>query len=234
VAVQDVNFKLGAGHALGVIGPSASGKSSLGRMLVNVWAPARGRIMLDGATLDQWSATALGKHIGYLPQDVELFPGTVERNIARFEKKRDSEAVIAAAKAAGVHELIMALPDGYQTQVGENGQALSAGQQQRVGLARALYRDPFLVVLDEPTSNLDADGETALTQAILGVRARGGVVVVIAHRPVALAAVDQVLVIAQGKQQAVGPKEAVLRRFLQPNAPTVAPVKAVGEGHGAA
>ena len=160
------------------------------------------------------ASEALGRHIGYLPQDVELFAGTVAQNIARFEPEPDAEAMIAAAQAAGVHELILRLPDGYETQIGEGGAALSAGQRQRIALARALYRDPFLVVLDEPNSNLDAEGEQALTQAILGVRARGGIVIVVAHRPSALAGVDQVLVMAEGRVQAFGPKDEVLAKLL--------------------
>ncbi len=163
IVCQDANFTLTAGKALGVIGPTASGKSSLARMLVGVWTPARGTIRLDGATLDQWSPESLGKYIGYVPQDVELFSGTVAQNISRFEEPPDPEAVIAAAQAAGVHELVINLPDGYETNVGDHGSALSAGQAQRIALARALYRDPFLVVLDEPNSNLDAEGDEALT-----------------------------------------------------------------------
>jgi ATP-binding cassette subfamily C protein PrsD len=216
IVCQDVNFTLTGGKALGIIGPTASGKSSLARMLVGVWAPLRGTIRLDGATLDQWSPEALGRHVGYLPQDVELFPGNVAQNIGRFEDPPNPEAVLAAAQAAGVHDLIVNLPDGYETKVGERGSALSAGQAQRIALARALYRDPFLVVLDEPNSNLDAEGDEALTQAILGVRARGGIVVVVAHRPSAIAGVDYILVMAKGRQQQFGPKEEILTRVAQP------------------
>jgi ATP-binding cassette subfamily C protein len=215
---QDVNFTLAGGKALGVIGPTASGKSSLARMLVGVWSPLRGTVRLDGATLDQWSPEALGRHIGYLPQDVELFPGNVAQNIARFEDPPNPEAVLAAAQAAGVHDLIVNLPDGYETKVGERGSALSAGQAQRIALARALYRDPFLVVLDEPNSNLDAEGDEALTRAILGLRARGAIVVVVAHRPSAIAGVDYILVMAKGRQQQFGPKEEILTRVAQPPA----------------
>ena len=213
--VQDVAFSLKAGNGLGIIGPSASGKSSLARLLVGVWTPIRGKIRLDGATFEQWDPDALGRHIGYLPQDVELFAGTVADNIARFEADPDAEAILEAAKAANVHDLILHLPDGYDTQIGEGGTALSAGQRQRVALARALYRDPFLLVLDEPNSNLDADGEQALTQAILGARARGRIVVVIAHRPSALAGVDLILVMADGKAQTFGPKDEVLNKLLR-------------------
>ncbi len=216
IVCQDVTFTLAGGKALGIIGPTASGKSSLARMLVGVWAPLRGTIRLDGATLDQWSPEALGRHVGYLPQDVELFPGNVAQNIGRFEDPPNPEAVLAAAQAAGVHDLIVNLPDGYETKVGERGSALSAGQAQRIALARALYRDPFLVVLDEPNSNLDAEGDEALTRAILGLRARGAIVVVVAHRPSAIAGVDYILVMAKGRQQQFGPKEEVLTRVAQP------------------
>jgi PrtD family type I secretion system ABC transporter len=216
--VRDVTFRLEAGQAVGVIGPSASGKSSLARALVAVWRPMRGAIRIDNAALEQWPD--LGRHIGYLPQDVELFDGTVAENIARFEPESDPMAVIAAAQAADVHELILGLPDGYKTAIGEGGTALSAGQRQRVALARALYRDPFLVVLDEPNSNLDAEGDQALTQAIAGVRNRGGILVVVAHRPSALAACDLVLAMAHGQAAAFGPKEEVLRKVLRPPANT--------------
>ena len=215
-AVQDVSFELKAGAGLGIIGPSASGKSSLARMLVGVWPTWRGKVRLDAAALEQWSAEERGRHVGYLPQDVELFAGTVAQNIARFEAQPDPQAVIAAAQAANVHEMILHLPDGYETQVGEAGAALSGGQRQRLGLARALYGTPFLVVLDEPNSNLDSEGEQALGAAILGVRARGGIVIVIAHRPSALAGVDQVLVMAEGRVQSFGPKDEVLSKVLRP------------------
>jgi ATP-binding cassette subfamily C protein len=234
--VQDVSFRLKAGNGLGIIGPSASGKSSLARLLVGVWAPIRGKVRLDGAALEQWDSEVLGRHIGYLPQDVELFAGTVAQNIARFEPEPDPEAVIAAATAANVHELVLRLPDGYETQIGEGGTALSAGQRQRIALARALYRDPFLVVLDEPNSNLDAEGEQALTQAMLGVRARGGIVIVIAHRPSALAAVDHVMMMVEGKVQALGPKDEVLSKILRrpaaPGAPAEAAPMAAAQGGG--
>jgi PrtD family type I secretion system ABC transporter len=217
IVCQDVNFTLAAGKALGVIGPTASGKSSLARMLVGVWSPGRGTVRLDGATLDQWSPEALGRHIGYVPQDVELFNGTVAQNISRFDEPSDADAIIAAAHAAGVHDLIINLPDGYETVVGEHGSALSAGQAQRIALARALYRDPFLVVLDEPNSNLDAEGDEALTRAILGLRARGAITVVVAHRPSAIAGVDYILIMAKGRQQQFGPKEEILTRITAPN-----------------
>ena len=231
VVCQDVNFTLTAGKALGVIGPTASGKSSLARMLVGVWTPVRGSVRLDGAALDQWSPEALGRHIGYLPQDVELFPGNVAQNIARFEDPPHPQAVLAAAQAAGVHDLIVNLPEGYETNVGDHGGALSAGQAQRIALARALYRDPFLIVLDEPNSNLDAEGDEALTRAILGVRARGAIVIVVAHRPSAIAGVDYILVMSKGRQQQFGPKDEILNRIAQVSSAPPRTLKVVpGEG----
>ena len=229
--VQDVTFMLKSGSGLGIIGPSASGKSSLIRALIGVWPAARGSVRLDAAALDQWSAESRGRYIGFLPQNVELIEGTVGENIARFEPDADPAAVVSAAKAAGVHELIVRLPQGYDTQVGEQGRNLSGGQQQRIALARALYGDPFLLVLDEPNSNLDSEGDEALTQAILGVRARGGIVVVVAHRPSALGGVDHVLSLANGRQQAFGPKDEVLSQILRPHpAPMPGKVVAVAGG----
>jgi PrtD family type I secretion system ABC transporter len=227
LVVRDVSFSLNAGSALGIVGPSASGKSSLARAIVGVWPSLRGCVRLDRAAITQWTPAALGRHIGYLPQDVELFAGSIAENIARFEPDAPAETVIAAAKAAGLHDLIVNLPAGYETQLGERGTALSAGQQQRIALARALYGDPFLVVLDEPNSNLDAEGDEALTKAILGVRARGGIVIIVAHRSSALAAVDRVLVMMRGAQQAFGPKEEILtsKARREPTAP--APLKVV-------
>jgi ATP-binding cassette subfamily C protein len=215
IVVQDISFRLEKGSGLGIVGPTASGKSSLARLLVGVWPAARGSVRLDSAALDQWSAADLGAHIGYLPQDVELLSGTVAQNVARFRPDARSEAIIAAATAAGVHDMILRLPEGYETQIGESGMVLSGGQRQRIALARALYGDPFLVVLDEPNSNLDAEGQEALTQAILGVRARGGIAVIIAHRPSALAGVDTMIVMAHGKAAAFGPKEKVLSNILR-------------------
>jgi ATP-binding cassette subfamily C protein PrsD len=229
--VSDVTFTVRAGSALGVIGPSASGKSSLARAILGVWPAYRGSVRLDGAALDQWDSDALGKHIGYLPQDVELFAGTVAQNICRFAEDATSEAIVAAAKAARVNELILRLPNGYDTEIGEGGMALSAGQRQRVALARALYGDPFLVLLDEPNSNLDAEGEQALSEAIMNVRRRGGIVVVIAHRPSALTSVDLVLMMNEGRMQAFGPKEEVLGKVLRPaQVERPSPLKIVTDG----
>ncbi|MDX0155301.1 type I secretion system permease/ATPase [Sinorhizobium meliloti] len=216
LVVSDVNFTVRAGGAVGVIGPSASGKSSLARAILGIWPAYRGSIRLDGAALDQWDSDALGKHVGYLPQDVELFAGTIAQNICRFAEDATSEAIVAAAKAARVNDLILRLPNGYDTEIGDGGMTLSAGQRQRVALARALYGDPFLVVLDEPNSNLDAEGEQALSEAIMSVRSRGGIVIVVAHRPSALASVDLVLMMNEGRMQAFGPKEQVLGQVLRP------------------
>jgi ATP-binding cassette, subfamily C, type I secretion system permease/ATPase len=232
VVVHDVQFTLKAGSALAVVGPSASGKSSLVRAIVGVWPVARGCVRLDGATIDQWTPATRGRHIGYLPQDVELFEGTIAQNIARFEQEAPAAAVIAAAKAAGVHDLIVNLPAGYETELGERGTALSAGQQQRIALARALYGEPFLVVLDEPNSNLDAEGEEALTKAILGVRARAGIVLIVAHRPSALAAVDHVLAMVRGTQQAFGPKDELLAKPVRRDSNAPAPLKVVPRTNG--
>jgi PrtD family type I secretion system ABC transporter len=229
VIVQDVNFALAAGTGLGVIGPSGSGKSSLVRALVGVWQPLRGKVRLDGAALDQWSSDALGRHIGYLPQDVELFAGSVAENICRFDTDANSDSIIAAAKQAGVHEMIIKMREGYNTQVGEHGAALSAGQAQRVALARALYGNPFLIVLDEPNSNLDTEGDEALTRAIRSSRERGAIVVVVAHRPIGIEAVDQILVLKDGRMQAFGPKETVLAQVLQPRVAAGTPMKIVSD-----
>jgi len=219
--VADVTFQLAAGSGLGIIGPSGAGKSSLARAIIGAWAPASGRVRLDGADLDQWNADELGRHVGYLPQDVELFSGTIADNIARFQPDADADAIVAAARTAGVHDMILRLPGGYSAEIGEGGSTLSAGQRQRIGLARALYGQPFLVVLDEPYSNLDAEGDAALTQAILAVRLRGGIVLIVAHRPAALEGVDQVLTLLNGTVAAFGPKDEVLRKVLRPVAPAI-------------
>ncbi len=210
-----VSFELTAGSVLAVIGPSAAGKSTLARALTGVWPLARGAVRLDGAALASWSVAELGRHIGYLPQDVQLFDGSITENIARFEQQPDSQRVVAASAAAGVHEMVLRLPNGYETRIGEGGSVLSAGQRQRIALARALYGEPFLLVLDEPNSNLDADGEKALVNAIARVKARGGIVVVIAHRPSVLTAADTVVVISGGQLTAIGPKDEVLRKVLR-------------------
>jgi ABC-type protease/lipase transport system fused ATPase/permease subunit len=226
IVVSAVSFELEAGQALALIGQSAAGKSSLARALVGVWPTPRGAVRLDGAAIDRWPVEHLGSHIGYLPQDVELFAGTIKDNISRFDEAASSQAVIAAALQAGVHEMILRLPEGYETEVGDRGTALSAGQRQRIALARALFGDPFLVVLDEPNSNLDAEGEAALADAIRGVRERGGIVVVVAHRPGVLAVVDLVGVMDGGRLRAFGPRDEVLRRASRPKPAIVAKAEA--------
>lgn len=223
VILSDVTFELSAGQAVGIIGPSGGGKSTLARGLTGVWPLLRGDVRLDGADLGQWDPDELGRHVGYLPQEISLIDASISENICRLDPEADGKKILAAAQAAGVHEMIVRLPQGYETPLGPNGCALSAGQRQRIALARALYDDPFLVVLDEPNSNLDAEGESALTQAILGVRARGGIVVVIAHRPSALAAVDLVGVIQNGKLAAFGPKEEIVAQSAKARADATRP-----------
>ena len=230
--VHDATFAIEAGQAVGVIGPSGSGKSSLVRALVGVWQPLRGKVRLDGAALDQWSPEILGRHIGYLPQDVELFAGTIAQNISRFEDNPSPDDIIAAAREARVHEMIIGMKDGYDTQIGDQGSVLSAGQAQRIALARALYGNPFLVVLDEPNSNLDSEGDAALSKAVLSVRARGGVVVIVAHRPIGIESADLVMVLKDGRVQAFGPKDSVLGQVLQRPAVAGPAIKIVSDKGG--
>src|SRR6185295_3518255 len=212
VTLSNITFAVKAGSVVAVIGPSAAGKSTLARAITGVWPLARGAVRLDGATHASWSPEELGKHIGYLPQDVQLFDGTITENIARFEENPDSLKVIAASQMACVHEMVLRLPNGYETRIGPGGSVLSAGQRQRIALARALYGNPFLVVLDEPNSNLDSDGERALTQAIKGVRARGGIVIVVAHRAGILASLDFVLAMDAGMVRSFGPRDVVVKQ----------------------
>ncbi|WP_422038474.1 type I secretion system permease/ATPase [Roseibium sp.] len=217
--VQNVTLDLQAGDGLGVIGPSGSGKSTFARALVGVTTPLRGVIRFDGAELSQWESKKRGEFIGYLPQDLQLFDGTIAENVARFREDAAPEKIIEAAKLADVHDMIVALPEGYNTVIGRSGRSLSAGQRQRLALARALYDNPFLVVLDEPNSNLDAIGESALTNAIKAMREKGSIVVVIAHRPSAIATVDKILCLKDGKMAGFGPKEDVLKQVVQPVQP---------------
>src|SRR5262245_13040184 len=230
--VGNIRFALSAGEALGIIGPSGAGKTSLVRVLVGVWPALKGSVRLDGAALDQWEPELLGRHIGFVSQTVELFEGTISENIARMEIVPNADAVLRAARAAGAHDMILRLANGYDTKVGEGGAVLSGGQRQRIAFARALYGDPFLVVLDEPNSNLDSEGEAALQQAIAGLKARGSIVVLIAHRPTALAECGKVLVLANGAQQAFGPRDEVMRKVLpRPPQPAAAGgnLKVVGD-----
>jgi ATP-binding cassette subfamily C protein len=209
--VGDVSFTLTAGEAMGIIGPSGSGKTSLVRALVGVWGPARGVVRVDGAALEHWPPDVIGPNLGYLSQAVDLFDGTVAENISRMAVTTDDDAVVHAAQAAGAHEMILRLPDGYDTRVGQAGAILSAGQRQRVALARALYGDPFLIVLDEPNANLDGDGEAALLQAIRDAKARGAILILIAHRAGMLSFCDKVLVLRDGVQYAFGLRHEILR-----------------------
>ena len=206
-----INFSLRAGSSLGIIGPSGAGKSTLARALVGILPPLSGSVRLDGADLQHWQSDQLGRHVGYLPQDVELFDGTVAENVARLAQHPDSDAVIAAARRAGAHGLITGLPEGYDTLIGQGGMMLSAGQRQRVGLARALFGSPFMIVLDEPTSALDVEGDEALHKAVEAAKLARSIVIVIAHRPSAISPCDHVLVISNGKQAAFGPREVILR-----------------------
>jgi PrtD family type I secretion system ABC transporter len=214
--LRQISMTLQAGQGLSVVGACASGKSTLARALVGIWPAAMGTIRLDGATLEQWSAADHGQHMGYLPQDVQLFDGTVAENIARFEERTDDVDVVKAAQLAGAHDQIVRLSEGYNTRIGDGGMLLSAGQRQVIGLARALYRMPFLIVLDEPNANLDAAGEGALVRAIRAAREQGSIVVVMAHRPSVVAATDMTLMLAEGRVQAFGPRDAVLKKVLAP------------------
>jgi len=213
--IKGISFQLAAGESLGLIGPSGAGKSTLARLLTGVWKPFSGTVRLDGADMAQWPRSDLGKYIGYLPQDVELFPGTVAGNIARLQSV-ESEAVIAAAKMAGVHDLILGFPQGYQTDVGENGMNLSAGQRQRIGFARTLFNMPKLVVLDEPNANLDHDGELALAQSLQRMKQAAMTVVVISHRPSILSNIDKIMVLKDGMIEQFGERSEVMKLLSQP------------------
>jgi PrtD family type I secretion system ABC transporter len=212
--LSGISFDLPAGSGLGIIGPTGAGKSTLARAIVGAWPAVRGTVRLNGATMDQWDPAVLGSYLGYLPQEVELFDGSIAENIARFSPDADSNAIVKAAQEASVHDLVLKMADGYNTQISEGGAKLSAGQRQRIGLARALYGAPTLVVLDEPNSNLDAEGESALIQAMASVRERGGTVIVVAHRPSAISVLDQLMMIKDGQMVAFGPKDEVLKKVM--------------------
>lgn len=214
-ALRMMSFRVEPGQAVGVIGPSGAGKSTLARALTGLWRPAAGKIRLDGASLDQYDPDVLGSYIGYLPQQVTLFDGTIKENIARMSLSPDDTEVVRAAQAAAAHDMILKLPEGYDTRVSSKGGRLSGGQIQRIGLARALYGDPVFLVLDEPNSNLDNAGSTALNQAIRDAKASGKCVLIMAHRPAAIAECDHILMIEDGGRRAFGPKDEVLRETVQ-------------------
>ncbi len=214
-ALQGVSFEVFPGEHIGIVGPSGSGKSTLARAMIGVWPSAGGTVRLDGAELKHYNMDQLGPHIGYLPQDIELFNGTVGENIARFEAL-DAEKIVEAAKKAGVHELILRLPNAYNTPIGADSGALSGGQRQRIGLARALYNRPKLIVLDEPNSNLDAAGEQALAATMQTLKNEGATVFVISHRMSILRQVDKLLVLQEGQVQAFGPRDDILQKLATP------------------
>jgi ATP-binding cassette subfamily C protein len=213
--LRGIGFRVDQGELLGIIGPTGAGKSTLARHLVGVLAPSAGVVRLDDADVSIWPRSMIGQHIGYLPQDIELFSDTVAANIARFQTGTD-EAVIEAAQTAGVHEMILRLPDGYETQVGEGGAILSGGCRQRIGLARAVYGNPSLVVLDEPSSNLDAEGDAALTECVVRLKRRGATVIIISHRPATIGVVDKILLIRDGVVEMFGPRAEILAKLTRP------------------
>jgi ATP-binding cassette subfamily C protein EexD len=236
--LRGISFAVAPGEIVGVIGPSAAGKSTLARALLGVWPAAQGRVRLDGADVYGWSRTDLGPHVGYLPQDVELFDGTVAENIARFGAV-DAEQVVAAAQLAGVHAMILRLPQGYDTPISPTGGVLSGGQRQRIGLARAVYGTPKLVVLDEPNSNLDEAGDKALVSALLQLKASAVTVIVISHRSGLMPVMDKLAALNQGQLVAFGPREEVRRQLrgiqdgtcAAPPAPAGAPAGMMPAGH---
>lgn len=217
--LQGVNFKIEPGEMLGVIGPSGAGKSSLARLMVGIWQPNSGNVRLDGADVYSWDRSDFGRHVGYLPQDTELFSGSIRDNIARFRADVDDEQVVRAAQVAGVHQLILRLPSGYDTDLGESGHVLSAGQRQRVGLARALLGNPRLIVLDEPNAALDAEGEEALVKALDALKAGGSTIVIVSHKPSVFRSADKMLMLRDGRMEMFGPREQVMARVVQPAAP---------------
>lgn len=221
--LQGVNFKIEPGEMLGIIGPSGAGKSTLSRLMMGIWQPSSGSIRLDGADVFTWDRQDFGKNVGYLPQDTELFAGTIRDNIARFQPGVDDSRVIAAAQLAGVHELVLRLPKGYDTDLGESVHVLSAGQRQRIGLARAVMGEPSFVVLDEPNASLDSEGEDALMSALDALKASGVTIVVVSHKPNLFRAADKILVLREGRMELFGPRDQVMARFTQPAA-----VQAIG------
>jgi PrtD family type I secretion system ABC transporter len=229
--IKGISFSLRPGEMLGVIGPSASGKTTLARLLLGIWKPQSGHIRLDGADTSKWPREQLGPFVGYLPQDVELFSGTVAENIARMGEV-DSDMVVRAAQEAKAHDMILRLPQGYETQIGEGGAVLSGGQRQRIGLARALHGDPRLVVLDEPNANLDREGEIALVAALTSLKRRGATVVIIGHRPSMMALTDKMAVLQDGQLKAFGPSQEVMAQVTGPTPPATVPAAPRGVAPG--
>jgi ATP-binding cassette subfamily C protein len=225
--LAQVGFAVPAGHAMGIIGRSGSGKTTLARVLAGLVPPNAGEVRLGGATLGQYGADRLGQLIGYLPQDVRFFPGTIAENIAHMSPKPDAAQVVAAALKAHVHDVVLALPKGYDTPIGTGGAGLSGGQRQRLALARALYGDPVLLILDEPNSALDAEGSEALNAAIRAMKEDGRAVVLMTHRPTAISACDTLLILDKGRVAALGPRDEIIRSMLK-NAADVE--RAVGAG----
>jgi PrtD family type I secretion system ABC transporter len=214
--LANINFSVEPGETLGVIGPSGAGKSTLARLLVGIWRPNNGVVRLDGANVFTWDRADFGRYVGYLPQDTELFAGSIRDNIARFRSDVSDEDVVKAAQLAGVHELILRLPKGYETDVGDGGHTLSAGQRQRVGLARTMLGNPAFIVLDEPNASLDTEGEDALLKAIDAMKSNGATVVIISHKPAIFRAADKMLVLREGRIELFGPRDQVMSRLMKP------------------